>query len=300
MATTDTETSAAHAKPANWYVPCFWLTVTALLCIIFREAASSLYDNVSRSTSYYSHALLVPFVSLYFVWRDRKILTDMPKAPSNWGYAVLTLACLMVLFSDVLGFRIFAQAGTIPLLIGLILIFLGPGHVRCLWFPLVFLVFMIPIPESLTTSITFSMKMMATRGAVALAQAFLLPMIHDGSYIHFGDDSLLVGDVCSGMRSLIALLALGAIMSYISESRAWARVAILLVSAPIALIANLVRIFFLCVVANFWGSDVASGWVHDVSGLLIYVVALAMLLGLEMVVRNLAPSRARAMRDSVE
>ena len=300
MATATPAKRTAQARSANGFIRCFWLVVVALLCMIFREAAQNLYGNVSRENSYYSHAFIVPFVSLFFVWRDRKGLVQLPKAPTNWGYAVLSFACLMVLLGDLLGFRIFAQAAVIPLLIGLTLIFLGPAHVRRLWFPLAFLVFMIPIPESLTTSITFRVKMLATGGAVRLAQAIYLPMIHDGSYIHFGGDKLLVGDVCGGMRSLIALLALGAIMSYISETRAWSRVLILLISAPIAVLANMVRIFFLCVVANSWGSSVASGWVHDVSGVFIYVIALALMLGLEMLLRGAAPSRGRNAEEAVQ
>jgi exosortase len=296
---TATPTSrTAHAKSGSWFIPCFWLAVVVLLCVIFREAAHNLYGNVSRKNSYYSHAFIVPFVSLFFVWRDRKYLSQMPKAPTNWGYPVLILACLMVLLSDLLGFRIFAQAAIIPLLVGLVLVFLGIAHLRRVWFPLAFLVFMIPLPESLTTSITFRVKMVAAGGAVRLAQLFYLPMIHDGSYIHFGDDQLLVGDVCGGVRSLIALLALGAIMSYISETKPWSRILILLVAAPIAVTANMVRIFFLCVVANFWGSGVASGWVHDVSGVLIYVIALALMIGLEILLRKVAPASGNREGES--
>ncbi|NIA15329.1 MAG: exosortase [Nitrospiraceae bacterium] len=284
-----TDDSTTHTKPANWFVSGFWVAALILLCLLFREATQNLYGNISRSNSYYSHAFLVPFVSLFFVWRQRQLLVQIPRVPTNWGYAVLALACTMVLAGDLLGFRIFAQAAIIPLLTGLVLIFLGARHVGRMWFPLVFLLFMIPLPESLTTSVTFRVKMLATEGAVRLSQAIYLPVIHDGSYIHFGEDRLMIGDVCSGMRSLIALLALGAIMSYISETRAWSRVLILLISAPIAVAANVLRIFFLCVVANFWGSSVASGWVHDVSGLFIYVVALGLMIAMEGVLRRIAP-----------
>ena len=288
-----TNDPTGNAKSPSWFLPGFWLTVLVLLCLIFREAAQNLYGNISRSNSYYSHAFLVPFVSLFFVYRDRDHLSQMPRTPTNWGYAVLAFACLMVLAGDLLGFRIFAQAAIIPLLAGLALTFLGARHVRRMWFPLAFLLFMIPIPESLTTSMTFHVKMLATEGAVRLSQAIYLPMIHDGSYIHFGDDRLLIGDVCGGLRSLIALLALGAIMSYISETRTWSRILILLISAPIAVAANMLRILVLCVVGNFWGSSVASGWVHDVSGVFIYVVALGLMIGLEGLLRKVAPSLER-------
>lgn len=284
-----TSVSAETVKRPSWLLPGFWLAVLVLLYLIFREAAQNLYGNISRSNSYYSHSLLVPFVSAYFVWRERQHLSQIPKSPTSWGYVVLACACLMVLVGDLLGFRIFAQAAIIPLSIGLSLSFLGARHVRRMWFPIAFLAFMIPLPESLTTGLTFQVKMLATEGAVRLAQAFYLPMIHDGSFILFGEDRLLVGDVCSGMRSLIALVALGAIMSALSETRVWSRILILLISVPIAIVANVLRIFFLCVVANFWGSAVASGRVHDISGPFIYVVAIGLMIGLEGVFRKIAP-----------
>ena len=289
-----TGASAETVKRPSWIFLGFWLTVLILLYIIFREAAQNLYGTISRSNSYYSHSLLVPFVSAYFVWRERQHLSQIPKNPTSWGYVVLACACLMVLVGDLLGFRIFAQAAIIPLSIGLSLSFLGVHHLRRMWFPIAFLAFMIPLPESLTTGLTFQVKMLATEGAVRLAQAFYLPMIHDGSYIHFGEDRLLVGDVCSGMRSLIALVALGAIMSALSETRVWSRILILLISVPIAIVANVLRIFFLCVVANFWGSAVASGRVHDISGPFIYVVAIGLMIGLEGVFRKIAPRNSRS------
>jgi exosortase len=274
----------------SWLVPGFWFVTMVLLLVIFREAARSLYDVVSRSNSYYSHALLVPFVSLYFVWQDRANLSQLPKTPSVWGYPFLVFGCFLVLFGDLLGFRIFGQMAVIPLLIGLTLIFWGPRHLRRMWFPLVFLLFMIPLPESLTTSMTFRVRMLATEGAVRLSHLFYLPMIREGSYIHFGDDRILVGDVCGGLRSLIALLAMGTIMSNISHTKPWARVLILLISGPIAVAANIFRIFFLCVVAYIWGSAFVVGTVHDLSGLLIYIVGLGLMLVLEGVLRRFAPA----------
>jgi exosortase/archaeosortase family protein len=82
-------------------------------------------------------------------------------------------------------------------------------------------------------------------------------------------------------------------MSYISDTRPQARILILLVSVPVAVLSNILRIFFLCVVANFWGSGVASGWVHDMSGPLIYAVALALMFGLDRLLYRIAPSHVR-------
>lgn len=282
--------SGAPSKNAGWLVFVFALSVIGLLAILFAESARNLHWNVSRSNSYYSHSYLVPFVSAFLAWRKREHLAQLPRVPTNWGFAFMILACVLVLLSDLLGFRILGQLAMIPMLAGLMLVFVGWRFVRHLWFPLAFLLFMIPLPQSLTTSITFRLKIMAADGAVWLCNAFYLPMLRDGSYIHIVNDRLLVGDVCGGMRSLIALLALGALVAYMSETRMWASIVIVLFSPVIAVVANLLRIAFLCVVAYFGGSELASGWVHDFSGVLIYLVAIGLLLGLDGLLRKVAPA----------
>lgn len=285
-------------KIPSWWLLSIWLLALFLLAIIFKEAAENLYYNVSRENSYYSHSILVPFLSVFFVWSQRKRLSELPKTPTNWGYAVLAFSCSLVILGELLGFRIFSQLAIIPLLASIGLIFFGVRHVCLLWFPLVFLLFMIPLPESLTTGITFRVKLMAAEGAVWLSNLVYLPMVRDGSYIHIGDDRLLIGDVCGGMRSLISLMALGAIMSYISETRDYARVLVLLIAAPIAILSNLLRIFFLCVVAYFWDSSMATGWVHDLSGILVYALALSLLIGVEVLLRKVAPIGKQATTES--
>jgi exosortase len=116
--------------------------------------------------------------------------------------------------------------------------------------------------------------------------------VQDGSFVYLGsDDRLLVGDVCGGMRSLIALLAFGALMAYISKTRGWARIVILLISPAVAIVANVARIFFLCVVGYVWGSEAATGIVHDASGIGIFAFAFLLLFGAEAFLRKIAPAR---------
>lgn len=282
--------SSQSPTPGKWVLSGFGAVLAVLLFLLFRQYSVTWFENVSREDSYYSHAILVPFVSGFFAWRARKDLAQLPQRTSPWGYAVLLFACAMILGGDLLGIQMLGVAATVPLLAGLILIFLGPAHLRRLWFPLVFLLFMVPLPLSVLTSLTFRVKMLATDGAVFLARTCMMPMIRDGSYVRLGDDSLLVGDVCGGLRSLISLLALGAIMAYISGTKPTARVVLFMVSAPIAVLANIIRIFVLCVIAYIWGSEWATGWVHDVSGILIYAVALALMYFLDRFLVRIAPA----------
>jgi len=266
--------------------------LTALVGIAFFRSFTDIYHNWNLPDSLYSHAMLIPPISLFFVWRMRASLLATPIAPSLWGYPVLLAGCGMLLLGDFLAFMTFVHLALLPVLTGLCLIFLGRKQTALLWFPLLFLFFMIPMPYTLTSGISFQSKMLATESAVALGKMLTLHMVQDGSFVYLGsDDRLLVGDVCGGMRSLVALLAFGTLMAYLSKTRIWARLLIVILSPAIAIIANVARIFFLCVVGYVWGSESATGIVHDVSGIGIFAVAFIMLFTMEALFRKIAPQR---------
>jgi exosortase len=270
-----------------------------LVGLAFARSFIDIFNYWNMPESLYSHALLIPPISLFFVWRLRAPLLAEPIAPSYLGYPVLFSGCLMLLLGDFLGFMTFVHLALLPVLAGLCLILLGSQQLRILWFPVLFLFFMIPMPYSIISPISFQSKMLATESSVALGQLLTLHMVQDGSYVYLGaDDRLLVGDVCGGMRSLIALLAFGALMAYMSKAKWWAKLLILLLSPAIAILANVSRIFFLCIVGYVWGSETATGLVHDVSGIGIFAVAFAMLFSLEALLRRVAPERSKEALES--
>lgn len=281
LATTAREHPAFHVR---------WVLVGILLVALYWQSFVEMYGNWFLKDSYYSHGILIPIVSAVFIWMDRKRILAAPVQPSGWGFPLILLSAFMLIVGDFLGFRVFGHISLIPMLFGVSLLLLGAPITKYLWFPLLFLVFMIPIPPSLTQSIALKLKLIATTLAVKLANLVTLPMVRDGSFIHFNGDQLLVGEVCGGLRSLISLLAFGAIMAYISKTRRWARILLLVLSGPVAIISNVVRIFLLCVVGYFWGSEIAAGRFHDISGVFIFAVAFILFLGLEGLLRKLAPA----------
>lgn len=268
--------------------------VVVLLAALFYRPVAEMVNTWSLTGSYYTHGFLIPPISAWLVWNKRAEIFKNPVRSDALGYLFVVLSGLMLCGGEFLGFRVFEQAALLPMPIGVLLVLLGRSHVKAMAFPLAFLVFMIPIPPSLTQSIAFNIKILATEGAVFVANLLWLPMLRQGSYIHFKDDHLLIGEVCGGLRSVIALLALGALLAHLSKSRAWARIGLFLMSVPVAIGANIFRIFFLCVVGYIFGSANAGGWVHDVSGILIFVVAFAMFLGLDGFLRRLAPPPRQA------
>ncbi|MCD4690352.1 EpsI family protein, partial [bacterium] len=160
------------------------------------------------------------------------------------------------------------------LMFGFAFVFLGGRPMRVLWFPLGYLAFMLPMPPYLMNVVSFRLKLLAAQVGSAIAVKMGIPLARSGMTIHIPAGSLRVADPCSGLRSLIALAALGALFAYFTNGKVWKRIVLFLVAIPLAVLANTIRIAVLCAVANVWGIDTALGFFHDFSGFFLFFIAL--------------------------
>ncbi len=224
--------------------------------------------------SYYSHGFLVPFVSLYFICQQKEYLAQAEQQNSVIGLVVLIFALLLHILGTLLyifsisGFSIFF------LVIGLSLFLFGKEISKIIWFPLLFLIFMFPIPQAMISLISFPLKIFAAKAGVWITSLFGVPIYLEGFNIFIPAGHLLVGNPCSGLRSLIAFMALGSVLAYlqpISNEKKWI---LFFLSIPIAVLSNIVRIPILILVSNYWGVEAASPdtMVHTGSGLLVFVL----------------------------
>ncbi len=264
------------------------LVMTGLLALIYWVPVQQMVSIWGLSDSYYSHGYLIAPISLFLVGLKWKVLREIPIAHSWLGYPLILISVFLLIIGAFFGFSIFEHFSMPLMIAGVLLALLGTRWMSYLWFPVLFLYFMVPIPPSITQSVALTLKLAATSGAVFLARLMTLPMIHDGSFVLFGNDKLLIGNVCGGLRSLISMLALGFLMSYFSRCHWWARLLIVGLAGPIAIASNIVRIFFLCVVAYFYGSQNATGIVHDVSGFIMFGLAFGLFIGVESFLRKWA------------
>lgn len=262
-----------------------------LLSIAYRIPFNLMRLSWEAADSYYSHGFLVPPIAIVLFWIKRKAFLAAPQSSGLFGYVLLVASCLFLLLGDFLGFMVIQQLSFVPMVAALGLIFFGAERIKAVWFPIAFLLAMVPLPGSVTQSVALNLKLFATSLAVDGVQLIGLPMTREGSFVTWDDDRLLVGDICGGLRSLIALLAIGALMAYFSQTRRWAQWIVMLMSAPIAIAANVFRIFLLCVVGYKRGSAFASGEFHDISGVIIFVVAFVLFFTLEALLRRAAPAK---------
>jgi len=240
---------------------------------VLKALAVQLYDDPDSS-----HGFLVPLISAYFVWERREKLLALPVVPSLWGIGVLGFGLIMLLIGSV-GVELYTQrTSLIMVLAGLVLLVLGREFLRVLVFPFVFLLFMVPLPAIVVNAVSFPLQMFAAKTAAFCLFNLGIPVLREGNVIMLASTTLEVAEACSGIRSLQALLALGTVYAYFTQTVMWKRWALVLLSIPIAIAANAFRVSGTGVLAHYFGIEAAEGFYHTFSGWLIFVVAFALLL----------------------
>lgn len=237
-------------------------------------------ERWSVKDTYYSHGFLVPFICLFIIWTKREQLRKLTAKPSGYGWLFFISGMLIHLISAL--WRIYFSSGLslILVIIGLVLLFLGTEYLKKLIFPILFLFFMIPLPLVVIANLSFKLKIFAAKISTVIVNMLGVRAMREGSIIKTVHSYLVVEDPCSGIRSLIALIALGALMAYFSRMSIKRKITLFLSSIPIAVSSNVIRIVALTLASEMYGSKFATGVFHDTMGILVFVFAF---LGLSLV-----------------
>jgi exosortase A len=248
------------------------VAVAALVVLVYHETLVVLWRTWATNPNY-SHGYLIPPVVAFLLWRDRRRYLTARGRGSLFGLVLIGLALLGHIVSIRAGVFMTQGYSLVLLLFGLSLFFHGGRATRTVWFPLGYLVLMLPMPPYMMNVIAFRLKVFAARAGSGIAVKLGIPLARSGMTIHIPAGSLRIADPCSGLRSLIALVALGALFAYLTRGKTWKRVVLFASAVPLAVLANVIRIAVVCVVANIWGIDAALGFFHDLSGLLLFMIA---------------------------
>lgn len=254
------------------------LIVFGALCVLYYET----YHNMVMIwlvDDNYSHGFFIPFVVAYLIWDRRDAIRKLPVRPANSGFFVLVLG-LMLYVAASIGAELFTMRfSSILVVFSLVVIHFG-WRIACLCaFPIMYLIFMIPLPMIIWNKIAFPLKLFATKLAVMIIKVTGTPVYGDGNIIYLTNTTLEVVDACSGLRSLISLLALTGFFVLISVQYSAVKKMILFISAvPIAVALNVVRLTITALLARQYGPEVANGFLHDFSGFLVFAMAVVIVL----------------------
>lgn len=267
------------------------------LAILYSDVVQRLVAQWASDDNY-SHGFLVVPIALFFVWERRSRLAAAAPRPSILGLLVV-LGSLGMLVVGVLGAELFlTRFSLLGTLAGAIWFIYGWQRVKILAFPLAFLLLMIPIPAIIFNQIAFPLQLLASRFGEALLLGLNVPVLREGNVIVLASTTLEVTEACSGIRSIVSLLALGVVLAYFTDPRLWVRTVITLATIPVAIITNGLRLVGTGLGVQLYGPEAAEAFFHTFSGWLIFVVAFLILFALSRLILWVAPIRREAIEKA--
>ena len=244
------------------------IVTVAILCLIYWPTLRWLV-NSWLSSDYYSHGFLVPLVSGLIVWTKRGHLQN--RETSIIGVFLLVLGALLYALNFFWEIRVLGVLSFLIVLAAIVFYIFGIRTVRAMLFPLVFLVFMIPLP--LIQDLAYRLQEISVYSSSWLLNMLGLPITSSGPEIYLKNNTFTIGLPCSGINTLIALMALTAVYGYILTGSIYRRVSLFILAFPIAIVANVLRITTIIVVAYYGNIETATGWYHDLSSPLFFMIA---------------------------
>lgn len=225
----------------------------------------------------YSHGFFIIPVSVYLFYKRRDELV-FPTKRWTAGLLAMIAGCLGLILGVAASEFFTTRFSLVLITTGFGMYYLGSANFRKVWFPFFFLIFMIPIPAVIYYSATLPMQLFASKVTVTLLKFIGVPAVRAGNIINLPDYSLEVAEACSGLRSLVTLLALGALYGYTRLPGKVLPVLLFIATVPIAIATNVFRIFVTAIGAYAVSRELAEDFLHEISGLMVFMTALILML----------------------
>ncbi len=259
-----------------------WLLLAVLmvmLAFIFRDGLVEL-EHLWAKKEEYSHAYLLPIISLFLVWQKSDELRQLPLKGAWLGVSIVVIGILLGFAGSLSTIFLVVHYSILITLAGIVLAYLGRRGLMLLWAPLLLLFFTIPLPPFLYNAVSVKLQLISSELGVATIRLFGISVFLEGNVIDLGSYKLQVVEACNGLRYLFPLMSIAFIMAYFFQVALWKRVLVFLASIPLTIIMNSIRIGVIGVMVEYWGTDMAEGFLHDFEGWLFFMVCMVMLIGI--------------------
>lgn len=280
------------AMPPVWY----GLAIIALgLCAMYLPSFVDLFRGLwSRDEQ--AHGPIVLAISCWLFYR---------KWPEMWrasaggtcspaGWPVFFLGLLLYVVGRSQDILIFEIGSLIWLLAALLLLLRGGKALGTQWFPLFFMLFMIPLPGPLVDAVTMPMKMAVSYAAESLLYGVGYPIARQGVILQIGQYKLLVADACAGLHTLFTLEALGLLyLNLVRHNSAFRNIALAILIVPISFTANVIRVMTLTLITYHFGDAAGQGFLHGFAGMVLFLSALLLIIGVDSLLQMLIKIRSR-------
>lgn len=260
-----------------------WLPIAVGLLFLyvptFYSLATGLWINEDQA-----HGPIILLLSLWLMirqWPGMLKISD-GKSITNTGWVVFLAGLLCYVIGRSQQILVFEISSFILILSAILLIKRGFVALKVMWFPLFFLLFMIPLPGSLVSFLTMPMKMAVSYVAEQILFLFDYPIARNGVILQIGQYQLLVADACAGLQTLLTLEALGLFyLNLVNHSSVYRNVILAILIVPISFSANVIRVIVLTLITYHFGDAAGQGFLHDFAGMVLFVSALVLILSVD-------------------
>jgi exosortase len=277
----------------------FWRQPATILVGAFHFWFLQQHRFAMNAPADWSHAYLVPLITGYLIYQRRRELAAVEPRPFWPGLLVMLAGVSTFAYFTLTrapGVHMGQGLSIIATIMGGVLLVLGPRMLQGLFLPLAFLVFGITVSEAVMNAITWRLQNWAAVGSYIMLNAITVQTDLAGNTltIYSGDKEipLNVAEACSGMRMLVAFLALAVAVALVACPKWWQRIALILLAGPVAVFTNILRVAFLGVAAIV-NPELSAGEAHTLIGTLWLVPAFALFMGVVWVLRNLIRDGAK-------
>jgi exosortase B len=269
------------AAPPHDDAVAWWLAGGSFVALMLYSCAP-LWNGLWNEDAY-SHGPIIVAILLWLLWRQGMPALQRPSPLHQAiGWVLLLPALASYVVGHVVAIPFLHVASLLPVGIGLLLIVGGVAALRTYWFALLFLFFLVPLPDFMLEAMTGPLKNKVSFATEFILHAAGYPIARDGVVLTVGQYQLLVADACSGLNSIFSLTAMGLLYLYLMQYRSRLRNALLAASlVPIAIASNLLRVMFLVLLTYHAGDEAGQGFLHGFAGMFLFVVALGILFGLD-------------------
>lgn len=225
----------------------------------------------------YSHGFLVPLVSGFFFWNAREEIARTLAKPAGWGLLVVLLGVIQLVLGGLASEYFTQRTSIVVVLAGAVIYSVGWEAFKAMRLSILYLLLMVPIPAIIYDSMTMPLKLLVTKVSVKGLLVLGYPVMSEGNIIVLPNVTLEVADACSGLRSLMSLIALSVAFAYISQKKTWKKWLLIFSALPVAVFTNILRVFFTGILAKHYGRAAAEGFFHEFAGFMVFFVAMVLM-----------------------
>ena len=265
-----------------------WLPILIGLIVLYLPSLVDLFRGI-WSTDEQGHGPIVLGVACWLIyrkWPEMKRASEAKLSNPIAGWFILIIGLLFYILGRSQQILIFEIGSAIWVLAAILLLMGGGAALKVQWFPLFFMLFMIPLPGQIVDTVTMPMKMAVSYVSENVLFWFGYPIGRTGVILHIAQYKLLVADACAGLQTLFTLEALGLLyLNIIRHDSLFRNIALAILIVPISFTANVIRVMVLTLITYHYGDEAGQGFLHGFSGMVLFLSALLLIVFVDSLLR---------------